>query len=124
MALASKSSRRVWKAPLTKAWWAWLAATLLLYACIYAIYLIAVKTQPFPGPFNDPFRSFGILAFVLVLATATYSLRRRFVRAIPGRPRTKRRRSEYVAVASTRTKAMRRKLRNEALNSPGKARAL
>src|SRR5260370_16745406 len=83
MALASKSSRRVWKAPLTKAWWAWLAASLLLYACVYAIYLVAVKTQAFPGPFNDPLRSFGILAFVLVLATATYSLRRRFMRDLP-----------------------------------------
>src|SRR5260221_4879479 len=87
MALASKSSRRVWKAPLTKAWWAWLAASLLLYACVYAIYLVAVKTQAFPGPFNDPLRSFGILAFLLVLATATYSLRRRFVRGLPGMPR-------------------------------------
>jgi hypothetical protein len=87
MALASKSSRRVWKAPLTKAWWAWLAASLLLYAAVYLIYLVAVKTQPFPGPFNDPLRSFGILAFVLVLATATYSLRRRFVRGLPGMAR-------------------------------------
>ncbi len=91
MALTSKASsgtqRRVWKAPLTKAWWAWLAASLLLYAGVYVIYLVAIKTQPFPGPFNDPLRSFGILAFVLVLATATYSLRRRFVRGLPGMAR-------------------------------------
>jgi len=91
MALTSKApsgtQRRVWKAPLTKAWWAWLAASLLLYAGVYLIYLVAIKTQPFPGPFNDPLRSFGILAFVLVLATATYSLRRRFVRGLPGMAR-------------------------------------
>ncbi len=91
MVLTSKASsgrqRRVWKAPLTKAWWAWLAASLLLYAGVYLIYLVAIKTQPFPGPFNDPLRSFGILAFVLVLATATYSLRRRFVRGLPGMAR-------------------------------------
>ena len=87
MALASKSWRRVWKAPLTKAWWAWLAASLLLYAGVYLIYLVAIKTQPFPGPFNEPLRSFGILAFVLVLVTATYSLRRRFVRGLPGMAR-------------------------------------
>ena len=91
MALATKSSspaqRRVWKAPTTKAWWIWLAASLLLYGSVYALYLVAIKTQSFPGPFNDPLRSFGILAFILVLASATYSLRRRFVRGLPGMAR-------------------------------------
>src|SRR5439155_1158531 len=52
-----------------------------------AAYLITIKTQPFPGPLNDPLRSFGILAFLLVLATATYSLRRRFARGLPGMAR-------------------------------------
>jgi hypothetical protein len=91
MALATKPSlpaqRRVWKAPITKVWWIWLAVSLLLYGSVYALYLVAIKTQPFPGPFNDPLRSFGILAFVLVLAAATYSLRRRFVRGLPGMAR-------------------------------------
>ncbi len=91
MALATKSSspaqRRVWKAPTTKAWWIWLAASLLLYGSVYALYLVAIETQPFPGPFNDPLRSFGILAFILVLASATYSLRRRFARGLPGMAR-------------------------------------
>src|SRR6266576_889770 len=91
MALATKPSlptqRRVWKAPITKAWWIWLAVSLLLYGSVYAVYLVAIKTQPFPGPFNDPLRSFGILSFLLVLATASYSLRRRFVRGLPGMAR-------------------------------------
>src|SRR5436309_520335 len=91
MALASKQSlpaqRHIWKAPTTKAWWIWFAVSLLLYGSVYAVYLIAIKTQPFPGPLNDPLRSFGILAFLLVLATATYSLRRRFARGLPGMAR-------------------------------------
>src|SRR5216683_3523569 len=91
MALATKPSlpaqRRVWRTSTSSAWWFWLLLSLLLYAGIFAWYLIAIKTQPFPGPFNDPLRSFGILAFVLVLATATYSLRRRFVRGLPGMAR-------------------------------------
>src|SRR5215471_14259378 len=91
MALATKSStpaqRRVWKAPTTKAWWIWLVASLLLYGIIFAVYLVAIKTQSFPGPFNEPLRSFGILAFLLVLAAASYSLRRRFVRGLPGMAR-------------------------------------
>jgi hypothetical protein len=91
MALATKPSlqrqRRVWKAPITKAWWIWLAVSLLLYGSVYAVYLVAIKTQPFPGPFNDPLRSFGILSFLLVLTTAAYSLRRRFARGLPGMAR-------------------------------------
>src|SRR5437764_8891439 len=88
MAVATKSSsRRVWKAPRTKAWWIWLLASLVLYIVVYAVYLMAMRTQRFPGPFNEPFRSFGIVAFLLVLATATYSLRRRFVRGLPGMAR-------------------------------------
>ena len=92
MALATKSPggrqaarRRIWSAPLSKAWWLWLAASLLLYACIFAVYLYAIRAQPFPGPFNDPLRSFGIVAFLLVLGTASYSLRRRFARNLPGK---------------------------------------
>lgn len=91
MALATKSSspvqRRVWKAPTTKAWWTWLAASLLLYGGVFALYVVAIKTQPFPGPFNDPLRSFGILALILVLVSATYSLRCRFARGLPGMAR-------------------------------------
>jgi hypothetical protein len=91
MALATKPSllaqRRIWKSPTTKAWWIWLTVSLLLYGSVYTVYLIAIKTQPFPGPFNDPLRSFGIVSFLLVLASATYSLRRRFVRGLPGMAR-------------------------------------
>src|SRR5215467_9066191 len=91
MALATKPSlraqRRIWKAPTTNARWIWLIISILLYALVYAVYLIAIKTQPFPGPFNDPLRSFGILSFLLVLSTAAYSLRRRFARGLPGMAR-------------------------------------
>lgn len=89
MAIATRSTqqgqRRIWRAPASKAWWLWLAFCALLYGVIFAIYLYALKTQAFPGPFNDPLRSFGIVAFLLVLATASYSLRRRFARNLPGK---------------------------------------
>lgn len=78
---------RIWKAPTTRARWIWLGASLVPYAIIYILYYIAVRTQAFPAPINDPFRSFGIVSFVLVLATAAYSLRRRFVRGLPGKAR-------------------------------------
>lgn len=94
MAIATKSPissqrpmRRVWKAPLSRAFWLWLSVSIILYAAIYAWYLFTLKTQPFAGPFSDPLRFFGIIAFVMVLGTATYSLRRRFVRSLPGMAR-------------------------------------
>ncbi len=79
------ASGRIWRTSTSSAWWFWLLLSLLLYAAIFAWYLIAIKAQPFPGPFNDPLRSFGILAFALVLGTASYSLRRRFIRGLPGK---------------------------------------
>ncbi len=93
MAIATKPTiqqqqharRRIWRVPISRAWWLWLLPCILFYAAIYAWYLYAIKTQPFPGPFSDPLRLFGIIAFSMVLATAAYSLRRRFVRSIPGK---------------------------------------
>jgi hypothetical protein len=57
----------------------------VISASIALLYVFALATQPFPGPFNDPLRGFGIVAFALVLATATYTLRRRFARNLPGK---------------------------------------
>lgn len=91
MAFATKPTspvqRRIWRAPITNARWIWLAVSLLLYVFVYVVYIVAIKTQPFAGPFNDPLRSFGILSFLLVLTTAAYSLRRRFARGLPGMAR-------------------------------------
>ena len=75
--------RRIWKVPKSKAKWYWLIISLAIYGGIYAWYLNAVKTQPFAGPYNDPLRFFGIIAFALVLVVAAYTLRRRFVRRLP-----------------------------------------
>jgi predicted ferric reductase len=93
MSIATKPSiqqpqharRRIWRVPISRAWWLWLLPCILFYAGIYAWYLYAIKTQPFPGPFSDPLRLFGIIAFSMVLATTAYSLRRRFVRSLPGK---------------------------------------
>lgn len=80
-----RPQRRLWNAPVSPARWFWLIAALLLTGGIALLYLFALITQPFPGPFSDPLRSFGIVAFALVLGTASYSLRRRFARQLPGK---------------------------------------
>jgi hypothetical protein len=77
--------KRIWRVPTSKARWAWLGISIAFYAGIYAWYLYALKTQQFPGPFNDPLRLFGIISFAMVLVTATYTLRRRFARSLPGK---------------------------------------
>lgn len=89
MALAVKpkvqAHRSIWRAPRSKASWLWLLLCIALYGVIFAWYLSAIHTQAFVGPFAEPLRTFGIIAFVLVFTTASYSLRRRFVRGLPGK---------------------------------------
>jgi heme/copper-type cytochrome/quinol oxidase subunit 3 len=87
MSAVSKQTRpgRLWKVPTSHARWYWLCASAVLFVGIVAWYAYAHKTQQYPGPLADPLRFFGILAFVLVLSTAAYSLRRRFVKSLPGR---------------------------------------
>jgi hypothetical protein len=83
----TSTQQRIWRVPTGRAVWNWLLTCALLYCLILVWYLVASHTQPFVGPFTEPFRTFGILAFVLVLVTASYSLRRRFVRGLPGKTR-------------------------------------
>ena len=64
--------------------WFWLILSIVLYGGVYLWYLAGLKTVTYPGPSNDPFRLFGIIAFTLVLIVVAYSLRRRFVRVLPG----------------------------------------
>ena len=82
--LKKQPERLDWKKPRTKATWLWLACSLLLYGGVTAWYFYALKMQKYPGPSIDPFRIFGIIAFSLVILVACYSLRRRFVRTLPG----------------------------------------
>lgn len=79
-------TRRSWKKPMSPAVWLWLIFSGLLYGGVSFWNYTALKAQPDGAdPATDPFRIFGIIAFALVLAVAAYSLRRRFVRTLPGR---------------------------------------
>lgn len=83
--MQQRTIQRIWKTPGSKLNWLFLIASLIIYAAIYAMYRSAISTQLYPGPFTDPLRIFGIVAFGLVLVTAAYTLRRRFARQLPGR---------------------------------------
>lgn len=84
--LAQKRAvRRLWKAPYSKTRWLWLVCALGLYLGIFLSYFYALKTQQDPEPINDPLRIFGIIAFIMIVSTAAYALRRRFMRGLPGK---------------------------------------
>ncbi|HEU0001864.1 MAG TPA: hypothetical protein VFQ36_13265 [Ktedonobacteraceae bacterium] len=91
MALANRSPvqqrqvRRIWKTPGSKMNWVFLAFSLITLGGVYLLYRNAIATQLYPGPYNPPFRQFGVVAFVLVLVVAAYTLRRRFARSLPGK---------------------------------------
>ena len=91
MALVNKSSvqqrpvRRIWKTPGSKWNWIFLAISAFTLGLVYLLYHNAIATQLYPGPYNPPFRQFGVVSFALVLVVAAYTLRRRFVRSLPGR---------------------------------------
>lgn len=77
--------RRIWKTPGSTWNWVFLASSLGILGWVYLIYRSAIAVQKYPGPYNDPFREFGIVAFALVLLVAAYTLRRRFLRGLPGK---------------------------------------
>src|SRR5581483_3036926 len=91
MALTNKSTvqqrpvRRIWKTPGSKMNWVFLALSLITLGWVYLLYRNAIAAQLYPGPYNPPFRQFGVVAFVLVLVVAAYTLRRRFARSLPGK---------------------------------------
>jgi hypothetical protein len=86
MSLAQQHNlQRVWKVPTSPSRWLWLAGWTIFSSAMLGWYIYTLNTQQSPGPFNDPLRLFGIIAFMIILVTASYSLRRRFVRGLPGK---------------------------------------
>jgi hypothetical protein len=79
-----KPVQRIWRTPTTRAAWLWLGIALVVTVIAGVIYFYTLKTQQYPGPYYDPLRLFGIVSFVLVLLTIAYTLRRRFMRHLPG----------------------------------------
>ena len=83
--MQQRTVRRIWKTPGSWFNWLFLLLSLVILGCVYLLYRSALATQLYPGPYNGPFRQFGIVSFCLVLLVAAYTLRRRFVRSLPGK---------------------------------------
>ena len=82
---SQRTVRRIWRTPGSVYNWLFLALSITILGWIYLFYRVAMATQLYPGPYNEPFRAFGIVSFGLVIVVATYTLRRRFVRTLPGK---------------------------------------
>jgi hypothetical protein len=80
-----RTTQRIWKTRGTALKWLLLLNALIICGWVYAFYRVAIATQAYPGPYNAPFREFGIVAFVMVLLVTAYTLRRRFIRKLPGK---------------------------------------
>lgn len=96
MALATKpptpqqpSSRSVWRSPTSKARWYWLLGSVALYGVIFAWYFSATRPpndQIGPAdPLGRTLLYIGIIAFIMILGVAAFSLRSRFIRSLPGK---------------------------------------
>lgn len=75
--------RRLWRARRSNAWWLSLLAAMLLYGAI-ALYFVKMKGFDYT-PSTGSLPRFGIIALFLLPVPLTYTLRRRFFRALPGK---------------------------------------
>ena len=84
---SSQSTKRVrlWGVPDSRMKWLWLLCGIGIYGGVLGGYLYVKYTQPVTNLAQEPLRSFGFVTLVLILFAASYSLRRRLLRALPGK---------------------------------------
>ncbi|TMC87943.1 MAG: hypothetical protein E6J10_04120 [Chloroflexi bacterium] len=75
--------RRIWHTPTSKAALYWLIFAAIYTAIFYVLYAVLFKAPIFTGPWFDHVFRVGVMSYLLILATAAYSLRTRFVRGLP-----------------------------------------
>lgn len=84
----TRPTRRLWKSPRSHAWWLWLVGSGIFYAALFYMYLKDIKLYGFDGPPGlGPLAKYGLLALGVALLAASYTLRRRFMRFLPGQLR-------------------------------------
>lgn len=88
MATTAQSSRqntwrRIWHTPTSKAALYWLIFAAIYTALFYVLYAVLFKAPIFTGPWFDHVFRVGVMSYLMILATAAYSLRTRFVRGLP-----------------------------------------
>ncbi len=75
--------RRIWHTPTSKAALYWLIFAATYTTIFYVLYAVLFKAPIFTGPWFDHVFRVGVMSYLLILATAAYSLRTRFVRGLP-----------------------------------------
>jgi hypothetical protein len=73
----------MWHTPTSKAALYWLIFAAIYTAIFYVLYAVLFNAPIFTGPWFDHVFRVGVMSYLLILATAAYSLRTRFVRGLP-----------------------------------------
>lgn len=84
-AAPQKAVARIWHTPTAKTALAWLifaAGYTLIFYILYFI-LLQAKARVFLGPFFDVTFRCGVMAYIMILGVAAYSLRTRFFHGLP-----------------------------------------
>ena len=76
------TSRRIWHTPSSKAALYWFLFTIIFCAIFYILYAL-LKAPIFTGPWFDKVFRCGVMAYLMILAVAAYSLRTRFMHNLP-----------------------------------------
>jgi hypothetical protein len=80
----TKTARRIWHTPGSRSAWFWFCFSLIYCATFYGLYIISENAFELVPWFNPVYHT-GPAAYLMVLAGATYSLRARFMRNLPGK---------------------------------------
>lgn len=77
--------RRLWTVSVSKSWWWWLLLSIVTYAGMHLWFLQRMRhVSPHQIPGTGPMSIFGWLSLALMALATAYTLRRRYLRMLPG----------------------------------------
>jgi hypothetical protein len=77
--------RRLWKVSMSKGWWIWLVLSIMLYGATQLWFLQRMRgVSPGQPVGTGPMSIFGWISLALMVLATAYTLRRRYIRGLPG----------------------------------------
>src|SRR5712692_11326027 len=75
--------RHIWHTPTARTALYWFLFAISYCAIFYILYFVLFKAPIFTGPWFDRVFRCGVMAYIMILAVAAYSLRTRFIPGLP-----------------------------------------